>query len=295
MCRALVLPFFLAALAPLAMSYEYGVPGWFVSTMVALLFTGGAIASFDTYAYRQKLLISTAVDHFLVAQDTTMHASAGASSRSRPTPHENVVAADWGNENPYPFDFARAHAAGVPHRAVHVEVSNGKGQLLVWMRADGRLELPGGHNQWVNGKPELAEQAAARELLEELGVEREKIERKCAELAQCLTPVAVELNRSDRAHNYEWVTIFAVDWDVLGLPLPTSHSQLSAEGNRDPKWLRIGDIQAQAELGPSHLNSSLLMLLGRRVQQRMRASSEQVSVGTQRHPAPAGSPPETVQ
>ena len=83
-----------------------------------------------------------------------------------------LVATDALDSSVYPLDFSTVHMQGIPHRAVHIEIVNSSGNYFIWHRTDGRLEIPGGHVNWLESKnrPESYEEAAMRELIEELNL-----------------------------------------------------------------------------------------------------------------------------
>ncbi len=65
------------------------------------------------------------------------------------------------------------HARGLRHRAVHVVVRNGQGQVLLQKRGDGKDSFPGWWDVSVGGHVDPGEEyqeAAAREAAEELGI-----------------------------------------------------------------------------------------------------------------------------
>jgi hypothetical protein len=77
-----------------------------------------------------------------------------------------IVGTDVRNENPRPVDRDEAHRSGIVHRAVHVENVDERGRRLVWRRRDGRLEIPGGHVDWLesDGRAESYDETVLREL-----------------------------------------------------------------------------------------------------------------------------------
>ena len=179
-------------------------------------------------------------------------------------PDELIVAADWSDATPRPLRYHLVHSSGIPHRASHVEVWQGQ-RLLVWSRSDGKLELPGGHLRWRDDGPESFEQAAARELLEELGAGDDVVARELDALRGALELVVAScFNQSMAGKNNEWVSVYRVGAELLPLlPSLDAPGALSSDGNRDARWWSVADIRQFAEREPLALASSLKLLLDR--------------------------------
>jgi fructose-1,6-bisphosphatase/inositol monophosphatase family enzyme/8-oxo-dGTP pyrophosphatase MutT (NUDIX family) len=132
---------------------------------------------------------------------------------------ECIVAVDPDNSDTStrPVDRRQAHAEGVPHRAVHIEIKRRDGRYFVWHRPDGRLEIPGGHVDWLAalGRAESYHQACVRELIEELDLEQNWKVNPAARLqSPNLRHTATVANRlpSSQGNNNEWVAVFQLDW-----------------------------------------------------------------------------------
>jgi len=93
-------------------------------------------------------------------------------------PEEIFVVVDE-NDDPLRFEKrAVVHQSGLRHRSVHVLLVNSAGDVLVQLRAGGKDEYPLHWDVSVGGHvspEETYEQAAHRELKEELGLEGETI------------------------------------------------------------------------------------------------------------------------
>jgi len=176
---------------------------------------------------------------------------------------ELIVASDWSDASPRALRYSVVHARGIPHRAAHVEVWQGE-QVLLWFRSDGKLELPGGHLRWLPGGPEPFDEAAARELLEELGEPEAGVARHIAEVRAGLTLVTSCFNQSMAGMNNEWVCVYRVAADQVPAATALGRSGvLSADGNRDARWWALADIREFADREPLALASSLKLLLER--------------------------------
>lgn len=147
---------------------------------------------------------------------------------------------------------ARACAQGIPHRAVHLEIFNAQAQYLVWQRQDGRLEIPGGHVDWLPraNRGESFEEAALREAVEELYLSynwQVPVEQAQARLhghLRRIGPLVINQLPSPQGHNNEWVAVFALAWQgSWGDPC---QFVLSDEGHTDPRWLSLEAVQQQS-------------------------------------------------
>ncbi len=183
-------------------------------------------------------------------------------------PRPRIVATDWGNRNPFPETLERVHTTGIPHRAVHLEVFDEAGRLLVWRRSDGRLEIPGGHVDWSEAlhTPEPDVVAAARELLEETGADPSAT--AVAALSGQLEHCADFFNQSQNGRNNEWVQVFRIDvrrYPAVGRAVPNhprafdggANDVLSDEGNFEPRWLGLDDLLDWLRADPTGATSAL--------------------------------------
>ena len=176
---------------------------------------------------------------------------------------ELIVASDWCDAVPRALEYSVVHARGIPHRAVHVEVWQGE-RLLIWSRSDGKVELPGGHVRWRGEGPEPLDEAAARELLEELGESDAAVRQHLARVRAGLRLVATCFNQSMGGVNNEWVSVYRIAAESLPVaPALARPGVLSADGNRDPRWWSVAAIREFAEREPLALASSLKLLLER--------------------------------
>jgi len=183
---------------------------------------------------------------------------------------ELIVASDWSDATPRALRYSLVHARGIPHRAAHVEVWQGQ-RVLLWFRSDGKLELPGGHLRWLEGGPEPFDEAAARELLEELGEPEEGVARQLAGVRAGLELVTSCFNQSMAGLNNEWVCVYRIAAERVPAATALGRSGvLSADGNHGARWWSVADIRDFAEREPLFLASSLKLLLDR---QRPRAEA----------------------
>jgi 8-oxo-dGTP pyrophosphatase MutT (NUDIX family) len=180
-----------------------------------------------------------------------------------------LVATDATDSHPYPLDFVTAHRDGIPHRAIHIEISNDLGNYFVWLRLDGRLEIPGGHVDWneEQNRPESYEEAALRELSEELNLpvnwrlSASDVENR---LLGRLIPIAKIVNQIPSSHgsNNEWVTVYELHWQSdWGNPCVFTFSE---EGHRSARWLSLDEIKNLSIHSPLAINSALRLFLQRR-------------------------------
>lgn len=176
---------------------------------------------------------------------------------------EMIVACDWNDGAPRALPRHQVHRRGTPHRAVHVEVWRGD-EVLVWQRTDGRFELPGGHVRWLPSGPEPLDEAAARELLEELGRAEHDVARQLGAVQRQLQAVTKCLNRSRAGANNEWVTVYRIAAAAVpGSVQLARPGVLSAEGNRDARWWAPRDVMHVARSEPQQLASSLKLFAER--------------------------------
>lgn len=178
-----------------------------------------------------------------------------------------IVGTDARNEHPRPVDRDEAHRRGIVHRAVHVEILNDEKRLLVWHRRDGRLEIPGGHVDWLDleARPESYEEASLRELEEELALACNwKVEAAQARsrIAPLLGNVALVANQlpSSAGNNNEWVMVHRIDWPVA-FGDPTAFTLSEDEGVSHAAWMSIEDLVSTASEHPEFITSSLRLLL----------------------------------
>ncbi len=181
-----------------------------------------------------------------------------------------IVATDSRDSSAYPLDFQTVHEQGVPHRSVHLEITNDQGDFFVWQRADGRLEILGGHVDWLEGqnRPESYEEAALRELTEELNLLENwsvDVGTANARLKERLSPIVRLVNQVPSSHGYnnEWVTVYELHWQSEWGDPSSSEWTLSEEGNSS-RWLSVEDIERLSLEKPLGINAALRLFLRRR-------------------------------
>jgi len=259
--RAFLLPAAVSSLATLVTFAAYGFPNvWLTLVLIASFAVVFGVAA-DSYRYRQKLLVSTAVDHLLAAKDLGT-----IGGKASPAKDELIVGVEAGRERSFPISFQVAHRYGVCHLVMHVEVQDEEGRILVWKREDGRLELPGGHVAWGGHGGEEPRYAAARELLEELGVGSEELADRACQLMKVVRIVAWQTNESADGDNREWVGIARVPLAALGAVNMKLAGALSGEKNHDPEWMSIEQVRAYVDAHPDGYNSSIRLLMERSVE-----------------------------
>jgi 8-oxo-dGTP pyrophosphatase MutT (NUDIX family) len=180
-----------------------------------------------------------------------------------------LVATDATDSVVYPLDFVTVHNQGVPHRAVHLEILNSQGEIFVCRREDERVEIPGGHVEWIESedRPESYGEAAMRELCEELNLSfnwNVPAEEVISRMNGRLHPIVKTVNQlpSSQGNNNEWVTVYSVNWlDDWGDPCKFV---LSEEGNHEPHWLSVNELKEMALANPPGINSAVRLLLRRR-------------------------------
>lgn len=183
--------------------------------------------------------------------------------------NELLVATDTTDSLSYPLDFSTVHGQGIPHRAVHIEITDAAGKYFVWERADGRLEIPGGHVSWIEecDRAESYEEAALRELSEELNLtynwrmsQGEVQTRLFGRLLE-ITRVVNQLPSSHKKNN-EWVAVYGLLWqDEWGNPCEFKFSE---EGQTSAQWLSVKEIEEFSLKNPMAINSALRLFLQRR-------------------------------
>lgn len=200
-----------------------------------------------------------------------------------------VVATNARDSDPKPENSTKVHEKGAIHRIVHMEfvrtvqivLTSGilqrddiipLEQYLLWYRADGRLEIPGGHVDWLPDKhrAETYEEAALREAAEELGrVGKDPtagaLEKAKEELRRLANPrpVAYTVNQLPSSHgnNNEWVSVYRFDWPEGWDEKAVKGSE---EGNYDPQWWSVPEIERCALENPMCINAALRLFLQRR-------------------------------
>lgn len=182
-----------------------------------------------------------------------------------------IVGTDSRNESVRAIDRAEAHRDGLIHRSVHLEIWDATHRLLVWRRRDGRLEIPGGHVDWLVGedRAESFEEAALRELDEELNLKtnwsldaRRVVER----LRGRLSPLALITNQlpSRGGLNNEWVAVHRLYWDTTwGDPTASSWVPDTDERTSDAAWMSLAEVEHLCSRDPRQPSSSLRLLLSR--------------------------------
>jgi 8-oxo-dGTP pyrophosphatase MutT (NUDIX family) len=184
--------------------------------------------------------------------------------------HPPIVATDARDARPYPLDFETVHRQGIPHRSVHLEIAGPESTYLVWHRPDGRLEIPGGHVDWLTApdRPETYQEAALRELAEELALPANwgaEMDAVCARLRARMLAVAHIVNQLPSSHgrNNEWVTVFRLHWQDEWRDPCSPGWTLSAEGT-SPCWLSVDEIEQRGLARPARISASLRLFLRRR-------------------------------
>ncbi len=122
---------------------------------------------------------------------------------------------------------AYVHANRLPHRAVHILVHNGKGDVFLQKRSLLKDQLPGCWTTSCSGHVDSGEDydtAALRELEEELGIRLESID--------CLTRLTQ--HHACRETGMEFIRIYALQWDG---PMVLDEQEIS-EG----RWLAPDSI-----------------------------------------------------
>ncbi len=182
-------------------------------------------------------------------------------------------------------NFQYVHCVGIPHRSSHVEIVNASGEFFVWERRDGRLEIPGGHVDWIvkENLPESYEEAARRETVEELQLDRMfgSIEAAMTKLDGKLDFIEKAINQIPSSHlnNNEWVEVYRLCWPPDWKD-PCEHlhqlacehlHQLAEEWPGDKfegmpltaTWMSLGEIKEKADRDPMKINAALRLLLRR--------------------------------
>lgn len=181
-----------------------------------------------------------------------------------------LVATDSRDFRTYPLDFETVHAQGIPHRAVHIEIINEQGNYFIWQRTDGRLEIPGGHVDWLepHGRPETYEESALREVVEELNCPstwKLDVDNAYIRLKEYLFPVVHIINQIPSLHgnNNEWVFVYGLKWqNDWGDPCGSGW-QLGEEG-QSPRWMSLSEIEQFCLERPMRINAALRLFMQRR-------------------------------
>jgi ADP-ribose pyrophosphatase YjhB (NUDIX family) len=185
-------------------------------------------------------------------------------------PYSPLTATDSFDTTVYPLDFETIHKQGIPHRAVQIEIINEVGLFFVWQRTDGRLEILGGHVDWLEhqNRNEEYEEAAIREITEELDLTenwRKDVEIISFMVKTRLSPIVKFINQLPSSHgnNNEWVTAYKLNWqNEWGDPCKPTW-KLSGEGTL-PAWLSFEEIQSFSIRNPHKINAALRHFFQRR-------------------------------
>lgn len=175
--------------------------------------------------------------------------------------------------------FQYVHWFGLPHRSTQVEIVNQEKRFFVWERKDGRLEIPGGHVDWVRAqnRPEEYEEAARREIVEELLLHEiwECTEADAIERLRGM-PVFVEkvINQVPSSHvnNNEWVTVYRIEWPgewpdpvVYLRDLAKKGKGRKVEGKAESaRWLSEDEIKEKSLEHPMGINAAMRLFWRRR-------------------------------
>jgi 8-oxo-dGTP pyrophosphatase MutT (NUDIX family) len=181
-----------------------------------------------------------------------------------------LVATNATDTKAYPLDFQTVHKEGIPHRSVHVEIVNEQGEYLLWHRMDGRLEILGGHVDWLpeEERPESYAEAAIRETIEELNLLKNwqiDCDAAYARLQEHISPITRLVNQIPSSHgnNNEWVTVFSLNWqNNWGNPCDSGW-HLSVESH-SPHWYSLEEIKRYSLEKPMSINAALRLFLQRR-------------------------------
>jgi 8-oxo-dGTP pyrophosphatase MutT (NUDIX family) len=185
-------------------------------------------------------------------------------------PYSSLTATDSFDTNVYPLDFETIHKQGIPHRAVQIEIINDRGLFFVWQRTDGRLEILGGHVDWLEhqNRSEEYEEAAIREITEELNITenwKKDVESISLMVKTHLSPIVRFINQLPSSHgnNNEWVTAYKLIWQTEWSDPCKPEWKLSNEGT-SPVWLSFEEIQSFSIQNPRKINAALRHFFQRR-------------------------------
>jgi len=175
--------------------------------------------------------------------------------------------------------FQYVHWIGLPHRSTQIEITNDEKKFFVWERRDGRLEIPGGHVDWLRAqdRAEEYEEAARREVVEELLLHEIW---ECTELDAIKRlegmPILVEkvINQVPSSHvnNNEWVTVYRLEWPSQW-PDPVAYLRdLAKKGKRrkveakaeSARWLSEDEIKEKSLEHPMAINAAMRLFWRRR-------------------------------
>jgi len=181
-----------------------------------------------------------------------------------------LVATDSRDSQTYPLDFETVHKQGIPHRAVHIEITNHQEKYFVWQRKDERLEIPGGHVDWIEDqrRPETYEESALREIAEELNcsaVWKLDLNVVYKRLGEHLFPIVHTINQIPSSHgnNNEWVFVYGLKWQVEWGD-PCNVGWLLSEEGQSPSWMLLDEIEQLSQEKPMGINAALRLFLRRR-------------------------------
>lgn len=184
---------------------------------------------------------------------------------------ERIVAVDSNNANERAVERRTAHKQGISHRAVHIDIRNNDGRYLVWRRFDGRLEVLGGHVDWLSalGRGETNFEAVVRELREELNLEKNWLEDPAGRLRQpYLRQIDTIENRlpSSQGDNHEWVAVFLLDWSKdWGDPAGKWSLKAVSQGGEgySPQWLTPVELARECGGDDAKVNAAAKLFLAR--------------------------------
>ena len=182
----------------------------------------------------------------------------------------HIVGVDHGDQNTRSIDRDIAHEQGIPHRGVHIEIVEfiTTNRYLILERSrenDNRLEILGGHVDWLDSYPETYEVAALREICEELNLEynwamdQQAVYRR---LRPHMSQYVQTINQlSGRAgYNNEWITVFRLRWQRSWKD-PTSFN-LSRE-NKSARWYTLDELTERSLEAGAEINTALRLFFQR--------------------------------
>jgi 8-oxo-dGTP pyrophosphatase MutT (NUDIX family) len=184
--------------------------------------------------------------------------------------HPPITVTDEYDRPLHPEGPYEVHSRGLPHRVIHAEIIDPAGRWFAWRRKGGRLEIPGGHVDWLTqfDRSETYEEAALRELIEELNLERNwqmSFGLACDRLRPHLTQVGRYINQLPSTHgpNNEWLGVFHLRWQTADWGDPAGYSHFG-DGSKEPEWLHLDDIVRRGMNRKLEFNAALHLFLQRR-------------------------------
>jgi isopentenyl-diphosphate delta-isomerase type 1 len=143
---------------------------------------------------------------------------------------------------------SQVHRLGLMHRAVHVLIFNGRGQVFLQKRSMSKDTFPGAWDSSASGhvdQGEAYDACALRELMEELGVVPERAPEPLYKISACAET------------GWEFIWVYRMEHEG---PFNLHPGEIE-----DGRWFEPGEVTAWIRDRPEEIASALRLIWGRSV------------------------------